>query len=1050
VNVGVTSDKNWVIADGTDTTPITITVTDAANTPIPGAVLAISLSSPSWGVRDPTLVTNGSGIAKTLFLPTTRSGTAVITVSATVTGVTDPGIATFPQKIDAGTPFAIWYSYPSFATVATTNNLSAIVTDKYGNPVTSLRLPNNVSFVTTNGGSNGFPDGSGNIVKSASILLNASGYATIPFRLDTRADHNYVMVIPLSPLGQSLIDIRGIADSQPFSIVQVVSPSGNPPYIRADKDPASIATIAYYLYDEWGNPSIGQVIDISTSAGEQNTFFTNSEGRATITYGPKSSAGLYFIMATADANKSVSVSQTLQFVSGSPTNLILTASPQTMASLEVNNQMTASVIGKVIDEVGNPVKGEPVTFMIENSSSLPYVRTQDPAIGYGGVQTSTIGAPIPITTDVNGQAILTFYPGKFPQYDPQNKENGYSATAQGTVTVNATWQGKDTTVTHSINLSYKNYPFLSVSTDVIPKTVQVGGAVDVSVLLKGDGWALQTKPIDVVLCTDRSATMLYNSSIDSSSVFHDESPTHQDRMVDAMNAADHFVDQTTAQDRVGVVSFGDPNAIYGIALLFKTGNTKYDTNISGLAFRAGNDYLCTDGQGPCQDNSGFRDSSDDITYVRDHYPGHGLNGRVYVQDSVYTPVSLDLPLTYVSSKDPKGPVKMAIHSLVPAGGTPMRRAIHTAVNEVLNATLYRPESVKAIILLTDGKWGTTGDPRGIATTPSIESYADVAADPNIGKGTGDVILYAKDKGVKIFTIGLNGNPGSTGTDAPIVADLQYYAQETGGTYYPAATGQDLEGIYDKISVALKEEASINTHVKLDFNTVEVNSTFTMPGASVFEYMPRDGVSTLVVNPSGTRYTINDATNWTGNHMFTYDPGTIKVNQQLRMNISLITRVDGNIKVLSSKTSEVTFDGSPSSVPIPDTFITAIPAGTEPGPQNIPFTISFHDPARTNPESDKNIAAMIWDVNYGGKDNTISQQIWIAPIYSEAYQFKETLAPILRHQCDTGCSENLVISDLQPGEYKVKVIGHVSDANDAFAIATIKIPEDIPAAQIKIQ
>jgi hypothetical protein len=195
--------------------------------------------------------------------------------------------------------------------------------------------------------------------------------------------------------------------------------------------------------------------------------------------------------------------------------------------------------------------------------------------------------------------------------------------------------------------------------------------------------------------------------------------------------------------------------------------------------------------------------------------------------------------------------------------------------------------------------------------------------------------------------------------------------------------------------------------------------------------------------------VNSTKDWANGHL-NFSAGTIKVNQEWRVNFTLITKVEGNIKVLSSKTSKVTFLGTEGSVDIPDTFITAIPPGIEKGPEGINFKIEFADPPRKNPDSDKQIALMEWNVIYDakGKDNWISQQIWVAPIYSEAYQYKDTLPPMPR--VGGTVDYNLVISDLRPGQYKVKVIGHVSDANDASDIAYINIPGDIPVPQIRIQ
>ena len=1034
VNAAVSTSKDWIIADGTDSSVITITLTDGTNKPIGGADLVLSLDKNTWSLRDTVLKTDATGTAQTLFLPTTKSGTATITVSATVAGVTTtPVTASLVQKIDAGTPYTVSSSYPSAATVGTVQNITVGVFDAYGNPVTSKRLANAVVFTTTSSGSNGFSDGTGNLVKTIPVPLNDTGYARVPFTLNTKVGDNFVMIAPPAPLMQSLIAITGVGNGLPYSIIQSVSPPGNPPYVMTDG--SSQAAIIYFLYDQWGNPSTDQDILITTSAGESKTFTTNQDGQVTMFYGPKQTAGFYSITATAVANTSVKITQTLQFVSGDPKDMILTASPQTMASLDVNPAMVGSVIAKVIDEKGNPVKGETVNFRIQSSGSDPFPRTQDPQIESGGVQTTTIGAPIPVITDPNGQAVLDFYPGAFPKYG----ETGWNENAQGTATINATWIAKDgTSVIRTITLSYKNYPFLSVYTDVIPKTVQVGGAVDVSVRLKGDGWALQPKPIDVMLCTDRSATMLYNESVTKTNTLVVESPN--DRMVDAMNAAINFVGQTTGQDRVGLVTFGSPTG--GIALLYNTGNAVYDATYKEKdSWRAGHDYKC-DAGGYCKaNNATYQDNTDDVIYVNSHYSGHGLTGKDYRTPSgLLTEATLD---STINTYD-KTQVINAIKGIVPAGGTPTRPAIYMAAKEIVNHP--RDGAVQAIILLTDGSWNLGGDPMSINTHSIFgqESYDDPG-----GPGTGSVIAWAAAHNIKIFTIALVN--GTDVTDAPNLADLQAYADQTGGKAYVATSGLDLKGIYTDIAGALREEASIDTHVALDFQNVEVNSPGSDLGSNVFQYeFLGPDRSTYIVSPTADPVLRDDSANWAKNQNFSFDPGTIKVNQEWRVNFTLQTLEAGNIKVLSSKTSKVTFKGTVGSVDIPDTFVTAIPAGIEKGPQGIDFQIKFADPARKNPDSDKKVAQLEWNVIYdpNGHDNFIAQQVWIAPVYSEAYQYKDTLDPMPRAQ---GTEDyNLDISGLKPGVYKVKVIGHVSDANDASDVATIDIPADVPNAQIRIQ
>ncbi|MDD1665834.1 MAG: VWA domain-containing protein [Methanomicrobiales archaeon] len=1027
-NVVITSSKDWVIADGSDSALLTITVTDLGNNPVSGANLVLG-ASPPWRLRDTVLKTDGSGKAQTLFLPTTKSGAAVIAAGASYPGASFVAVTnTQVQNIDAGTPF-YWYPlYPSTATVGSPVKIFVFVRDRNLNPVTSTRTVKNVSFVASATGIGGFPDGLGNRSKAISVPLNEMGVAEVTYQMSTEQGDNFVSIIPPAPLGSGFANILGIGDSRPFSISQSVNPAGNPPFILTD---GSQATIDYYLLDQWGNPSTDQGIQIVTSVGESRIFYTNEEGRATILYGPKLTAGFYGITATAVANFSVSISQTLQFGSLDPDNMLLTASPQTMASLDVNPSMVGHVIAKVIDKRGNPVKGQTVTFWIGKSDSRPYNRTKDPAIGSGGVTTSNISAPIPVITDENGQAILDYYPGEFPL----RGNLGWSAIAQGMTTVNASWTNSLTGTVKNIpiDLSYKNYPFLSVYTEVNPKTIQTGGQVDVSVRLKGDGWALQPKPIDVVLCTDRSATMLYNESIISGRLAEE---SLNDRMVDAMNAAIAFVHQTSGQDRVGLVTFGDPAG--GLALLNKTFDTARDKYVSPYYWRAGRDYDCKVDK-KCED-PGNRDITNKMPYILASYPGHGTTGKDYRVNGVLTGAYVESPLTF-----DKGQIAKAINSTVPAGGTPMRRAIYESVKQIINDPEQREGAVKAIILLTDGKYNLDGDPQGIVHDIwGPASYTELEKDLG-GDGTGSVIAWAKMKNIKIFTVAL---VGSDSNDQPDKQKLQEYADETGGKPYVANSGADLTGIYIDIAGQLREEASVDTQVELNFANVEVNGTEKFPGDAVlkYEFIRENNRSTFIVPPVGSPVVVDNTTDWeSGGRQFKFSAGTIKINQVWMINFTLTALKEGNIKILDSKTSKVTFTGVVGEVGIPDTYITAVPPGTEKGPEDIDFHIERL--RRTGDVSNTQIASLAWDVIYTGSDNLIDWTIYIAPPYSTAFGQVEFLPDVPRGWDPI---YPLILKDLKPGTYTVKVRGHVNDAADAEKTLPITIPEPTATPQILIQ
>jgi hypothetical protein len=1031
-NVVLTSGSDWVAANDIETAILTVMVTDSGNNPISGADIVMRASSP-WGVRDAYLKTDGSGRAQTIFSSTTRSGTAVITASASVQGVTTTPVTTsLLQKIDAGSPAFAHPSYPSSATVGSPVEISVSVTDRYGNPVTSLRSVKNVTFLASRTGTGFFLDTTGDHLKDISLTLNESGIVQVTYFMSTGQGNNFIFIAPPDPLAARLVNINGVGNSVPHSISQSVTPAGNPPFILADE--SSQATLDYYLFDRWGNPAADQGVQIVTSAGENRIFYTNQDGRVTVLYGPKRTAGFYSITASAVGNTSVRISQTLQFGSLDPTDMLLTASPQTMASLDVNPAMTAMVMAKVIDARGNPVKGETVSFRIENSTHGSFNITRDPSIGAGGVTTTEIGAPLPVITDEDGHATLSYYPGAFPKPGTL----GWSETAQGTSTINATWEGPEGPVFRAIDLSYKNYPFLSVYTDVNPKTVEKGSLVDVSIRLKGDGWALQPKPIDVVLCTDRSQTMLINETIvpwpDGKLV----QESVKDRMGDAMNASRTFVNRTSGQDRIGAVTFGSLSRISGLALLNKTGNAAVDKYVADYAWRVGMDYDCRVDK-KCNDPNS-RDMGNQMPDIQRLYPGHGLTGKDYRVNGVYVDAYVESPLTY-----DKNQTITAINNIVPSGGTPMRRGIYDSVKLILNDNETRAGTrdgaVRAIILLTDGKWNVGGDPRGIVDSPSfpIEGYDELLAPP-VGKTTGSVVTWAKANNIKIFTIALLGKD----SDLPNQEELKAYADETGGKAYVASSSQNLTNIYMDIAGVLREEASVETKVNLDFTNVEVNSTYNLNGKDVLDYQYLGpSRSTYIMLPTGTGQLVDNTADWANNQSLMFSAGTIKVNQEWVVNFTLLVKSEGNIKILSSKTSRVTFVGSEGSVGIPDTFITSVPHGTEKGPEDITFEIK--NLRRVNSETDRQVATMSWEPEYTGSDGRITWEIWLIPPYAGEEQYRETFP------ADRGVNPiyPLNIVGVQPGTYTFKVKGHVSDANDTNATRSFIIPEPVAAAQIKI-
>jgi len=524
-DITITSSKGWVVASGADTA--TITVVCCNGTALLKDLKVEFSTNPIYGQMNPAgKATNAHGEASSTFKVAEKSGTAPITVRIQYkdndTLYTTERV--FPQEIDHDKPYRISHLYyQSEVTVGETSTITVGLSDAHGNPIDSRNVAESVRFTV------GSPSGNAEFLDAppAGYPVNKSGYVTATLKTDTVAGANIVLIEPPSPIPGRYITISGLGNAAPSTIALELNST---PYLPANG--VSKFYLTYTLSDQYGNPAGNRSVWINTSiGGEDRILTTNSFGQIKISYGPKDSTGKVILTATSVDNPAVNVSQELEFHSTAPVNMLLSASPQTMASRDVNPDIVASIRAKVMDIKGNPVAGESVSFSISGINAGMYLQTQIPELD----NTSVV-------TDADGYAVVGFRPGAFTT---DREHDNFSRTANGTCNVVATWAG--TTV--DIPLTWKNYPYLSVETEVVPETVAVNDTIDVTIRLKGDGWALQPDPIDVVLVIDKSLSMDEKDMID-------EDGKMISRLTAAKSAAITFVNQmSTERDQIGVVSY---------------------------------------------------------------------------------------------------------------------------------------------------------------------------------------------------------------------------------------------------------------------------------------------------------------------------------------------------------------------------------------------------------------------------------------------------------------------------------------------------------------
>jgi len=964
LQITVATDTEWLVADGADSSAITAIVTDISGVPLKNVNVVFSCDTTMGSMKKTDIKTNPEGKAEATFKVGTKSGTAAITAAVAYDddGATAEVSATCLQQIDHDVPYAVTYlDYDSEITVGSTTGIVIGMTDRHGNPVDTRRATETARFIVGSpSGSAGIYDGNG-YVDDISFPVNESGYLTALFRADQVMGANIIYVDLPDCVTDGYILIYGIGNAAPATITCSVTPTAVPnPWIAADGE--SRFSIVYTLTDSYGNPAGGRTIKITALPSEDRTVTTNSDGLAAITYGPKETIGTVTLTATSVDDPMVSCSQTVEFISIEPVDMILTASPQSMSSLDVDAGTVASIRAKVVDEKGNPVQGETVTFTISNIDTAGYATTADPSL----LESEAV-------TDTHGYATVRFAPGAFTL---DKSDPAYCPTATGTCDVNAVWEG----AVRTVDLKWKNYPYLSILTVADPETVEVNGTVNVTVILRGDGWALHPNPIDVVLAIDCSQSMA-ESVLPSGTKIQAEK-----------NAARDFVGLMDAsRDRIGIVPY----------------------------------------------------------------------------TSLSAPVEVSLSSNYEDVND-------AIDSLSPTGYTPTRLALKNALDDLINNPPADSNTIRAVVLMSDGAYNYFGDPlaRGNGQsdyyytasryTTSISAdddyqqygYCDGSSSRNgydfTTLSVQNLSAYALANGIRIYCISF-GDGIAEGDNT--YDTMTVLAESTGGFHEHAPDAEKLAEIYRRIAGDLKTEAGVDTVMDLRFQSVRVNDDY-KPGEEVYTYQHIDTVSTNIAswidNETGhyvivQPHTEDQTADWNDDGVLHFDIGTVRLGQVWTATYTLKTFMNGNVNVFGLA-SAVSFNNGSDTLELPDTFVTVIPELNDTGLDA--STLDVRDLQRADAGPVTTFLQVAWTLNYTGTE-TAEQRLYYANDNGKTWNLFCTMPPVsLGERTQTA---NLDIRALPTGYYTIRVHAQAPDAPDDIIELPFPIPVGITdTAKIRIE
>ncbi|MDP3563547.1 MAG: VWA domain-containing protein [Methanoregula sp.] len=932
---------------------------------VPGAVVLFTVEGYPYGTMTPfNVTTDTAGNANSTFKVNKKSGTAKINASISYSDATGSfsTVQTYNQKIDHDSPYIPLFEYPFEGTVATEVPFKVSITDRWGNRIDDLKqtVPSDVHTISLHVHGPA-PDDCGFVGNATthdiSKTLDANGNTTVMVKLTSTYGPNSILMDAFGSIPDKLEWIVAATTGTPFSITQVYDPNG----LQLPADGVQKFTIKYMIYDRFGNPTAAQNVTIKTDyAGDPIVNYqSNSIGQVWFTYGPKSLTGDFNITATAVNNNSVTISNTVNFFNQTAASFELIANPQTMASKDVNPAITADVKAKVIDIMGNPVGGETVTFSINS-------------ISYPGGPYNVTSVPVLFTSsavsDPDGFATIKFIPGSFSQ---NLSHLWYNPTSTGTCKVTAVWNGNS----KNIDLIWKNYPYLSVITSVSPSTVKVNETIDINVRLKGDGYALQKKPIDVVLATDRSGSMLYDNP---------------DRMHSIRVAAKSFVDKMSAKDRIGLVSFGRSGYI-GTAG-DNSGMTGYIDNTYATP-RTYSDYSTLDKS--FTDYTGFSAVKTELDAI---VPDHGTPLRRGLRDAI----------GHVKSNARSTAVKAVI--VLSDGdynwdGDPLARNATRGLNR--DATDYGDLS---------SYW---------------ESYS--------GLTNQNMALYANQSGIKIYSIAFGGAISSGGKTtlqnlATTSGGKYYEASATNIEDVYAQIAGELQENAGVDTQVLMDFGTITVN-NVSVNGADVFSY--VPDPLLGGAPDKAPGSTWIhkfnlTNDLFAPYIVDQSANWTNYHRLDFNVGTVKINETWETTFRLKVLKDGNINIFGPG-SKIRFNDSENTgidtLLLPPTYITASHNLTSTGMTM--KTTTLLNLRCTEAGEIKALLPVAWSTSYTGiSPSGVRERVYYSVNNAPYVQFAEiTGIP----PGTTSQQAQLDVTKLPPGGYQIKVVATAEDTPDTYAL-----------------
>ncbi len=455
----VSASPTSLIADGSATSSITVTLFDSLSHPVSGKTVTLTQGTGSSTISPASATTNASGVA-TFTVKDTKAETITyaakdatdnITITQTQQVTFTPGPVNATVSTAAASPASV------VADGTATSTVTVTLKDANSNPVSGKA----VSITAGSGGST---------ITPASATTNASGVATFTVK-DTAVES-------VTYTAKDTTDNITITQTAQVSFTAGTPTSGNstvsasPTSITADGTTTSTVTVT--LFDAFSHPVSGKTVTLAQGTGSSTispaSATTNASGVAAFTV--KDTKAETVTYTARDTTDNVTITQTAQvtFTPGTPTagNSTVTANP---TSVTADGTTTSTITVTLEDAHNNPVSSKTVTLSQgTGSSTITTVSGTTNASGQASFTVKNTKAESVIytatdTTDavtVAQTATVTFIPGPVAKFVFDPISSPQTAGTAFNVTITAK-DANDNTVT-SYNANGNNVTLSSSGT----------------------------------------------------------------------------------------------------------------------------------------------------------------------------------------------------------------------------------------------------------------------------------------------------------------------------------------------------------------------------------------------------------------------------------------------------------------------------------------------------------------------------------------------------------------------------------------------------------